>query len=215
MHTGRAFERLISFTDAVVAVAITLLILPIIDIRGTADETSVWAIMADHSSELITFGFTFVVVAIMWRTHNRVFNRMRAFDETVFWLNLLWLAAVVFLPWASALFGEGIGIASNDGTETEGMGGAGALYWMTLVVISGSGALMAAHVNRRPAMLENPDEASSKGAIRGFAFAAVFALIAVASLFFPVLASWLPLALIPISVWINVRAGKSEAEVTD
>lgn len=204
MHTGRAFERLIQFSDAVVAVAITLLILPIIDIRGDASEDSVWAVIADHSAEIITFVFTFIVVAIMWRTHNRVMNSLKGYDEFIFWMNLLWLMAVVFLPWTSALYGEGIGVASqrNDTLDT---GGSGTLYWMTLAAISLFGVAIVWHANKKPQMREDPNVISQAGAQRGLIFALAFVVLAVLSLIFPLLASWLPLILIPVSVWSNRR----------
>ncbi len=205
MHSGRAFERLITFTDAVVAVAITLLILPIIDIRGDSQEDSVWAIIGDHSSEIITFAFTFIVVAIMWRAHNRVMNSLKGYDEFIFWMNLIWLMAVVFLPWTSALYGEGIGVAAQV-NNTLDTGGSGTLYWLTLAVISASGAAIVWHANRKPDLREEGESSVSRAGVRrGVIFTVSFIVLAMLSLILPLLASWLPLALIPVSIVSNRR----------
>lgn len=83
MTTGRAFDRLVNFTDAVVAVAITLLLLSVVDIRGTADEQTVWAVIADNAPQVVAFIFTSLVVAAMWLVHNRLFNGLRGFDRTM------------------------------------------------------------------------------------------------------------------------------------
>ena len=56
--------------------------------------------------QISTFLFTFYVVAIMWLAHNRILNEMRAYDPFIFWINTTWLAAIVLLPWISALYGE-------------------------------------------------------------------------------------------------------------
>lgn len=204
MTTGRAFERLVAFTDAVVAVAITLLILPIIGIRGTGDEQTVWTIISDHSSEIFTFLFTFLVVGVMWLAHNRAFDRMRGFDGTVFMVNLLWLAGIVLLPWASSLYGEGIGVASSEWSGGEGLGGAGMFYWSLLAALSLLTSTFSLHVKRHPELID-PENARLMPShpLRMVVYPILFLLIGVISLMAPVFASWLPFALFPIGYFFN------------
>jgi uncharacterized membrane protein len=200
IHTGRDFERLINFSDAVVAVAITVLVLAIVDIRPTSADTSIWSTISANAGQLYTFLFTFLVVGIMWLAHNRVLNQLRGFDGMTFWLNLLWLAGIAFLPWPSAMFGEGF--MSTDGDRLNGIG---LLYWLTLAFISVLGWLIAWHAQRVPELLE-PERmhqafpTSSIGHYRGLVFAVLFVVIGLSTMVANELASWLPLLIIPVSV---------------
>lgn len=211
MVSGRAFDRLVNFTDAVVAVAITLLVLAIVDIRGTSSEQTVWQIVGDHGSEITTFLFTFVVVAVMWQVHNRVFNRLHGYDSVVFWLNLAWLVGIAFLPWPSALYGEGIGVNAGQWSGGQGLGGAGLLYWGTLAWLSLATQLIAWHVRAHPELVDPSAGPDSRHPLRGFVFAAAFIVFGIVSLFAPGLSQWLPFLLIPL----GTRFGSREQQDDD
>lgn len=204
VYRGRAFDRLVTFTDAIVAVAMTVLVLSIVDIRGTSEEMNVWQVINDNSSSIITFAFTFIVVAVMWNVHNRMFNSINGYDNTIFWLNVLWLISIVFLPWPSALYGEGFGVASTVATNGDVAGGAGLLYWANLAVISLTASLITTYVLKHPHLLdteaENAIELKRRGQWRGYIFFLYFILIGVLSLFLPGIASWLALGIIPLTI---------------
>jgi len=190
----------VNFTDAVTAVAITLLVLSIVDIRGTATETNVWQIISQNSNQLITFAYTFFVVGVMWMVHNRTLSSLRAFDNTIFSVNLLWLMGIVLLPWPSALAGEGIGIAAAPSSHEYAQTGAGMLYWGNLAFISIMSSLLAWHIRRHPE-LDDPDAPRTYShPLRLVVYPMIFLLLGVGTLAFPVAGSWLPLLLIPIGI---------------
>ena len=197
---GRSLERLINFTDAVVAVAITLLVLSIVDIRGTDNDETVWQVIADNASVLITFTFTFVVVAMMWRVHTRVLSSLVAYDSVLFWLNLIWVFGIVVLPWTSALFGEGIAGNVRQWSGGQGLGGAGMLYWGTLAAISGVTGLMNRHLSKHSELVGEREDAVYDGRLRSILYTSTFAGIGVISLFAPALSWWLPLGLFPLGI---------------
>lgn len=202
MFDKRSFDRLVNFTDAVVAVAITLLVLSVIDIRPRSGEQTVWQVIGDNSSQLTTFGFTFVVVAVMWQAHLRVFHRLVAFDATIFWLNLMWLIGIVLLPWTSSLYGEGMGVANSDFSGGEGLGGTGLLYWLNLTAISVAAALIGVHADRTP-RLRDPDVPAVTRPRRGFIFAGLFVIVGVATVVAPVFGSWLALIFVPLGIILS------------
>lgn len=202
MWEHRSFDRLVSFTDAVTAVAITLLILPIISVRPSSDDSTVWQVVSDNSGPLISFGFTFVVVAVMWQVHLRVFHRLRAFDATIFWLNNLWLIAIVLLPWTSSMYGEGIGTSGGEYSGGEGLGGTGLLYWGNLALVSWAGALIGLHSDRHPE-LRDPEIAAVASPRRGFIFGVGFLVVGVATVVSPIFGPWLALGLIPLGFLLS------------
>ena len=200
VYTGRAYDRLINFTDAVVAVAITLLVLSIVDIRGDIQESTVWQIIGDHSSELITFAYTFLVVGVMWMVHNRTLCTLRGFDGPLFMLNLLWLMGIVLLPWPSALAGEGIGIGAVQGDGELGQSGAGMFYWGTLAFISAMAGLLSVHIDRHPELQDPDARRPLTHPWRRTLYPIIFLLLGVSTMIMPIVGSWLPLLLIPIGI---------------
>jgi len=203
VSSTRAVDRLINFSDAVVAVAVTLLALPLVDIRPASGE-SVGQVIGENIGPIIAFVFTFLVVALMWSAHNRILNGIRDFDGTLFWLNTVWLALVVLLPWVSAMFGESQMV--GDVGEWPGVA---ALYWGTLGAISLLGWCMSWHLSRHRELLDEHEAATRTlgSARRGLVFGAYFVLIGVVAEVAPDIASWLPLGIIPLSVWLRPARG--------
>ena len=97
--------RLEGFSDGVVAIAITLLVLPLVDIARESGHDSVWSILSNNSGAFIAFAISFVVIADLWMIHHRIFASIADCDRALVRLTLLWLFTVVFLPFPTALVG--------------------------------------------------------------------------------------------------------------
>ncbi len=195
---GRSFDRLINFSDAVVAVAITVLVLPIADITLARGEDSVWKVLADHAGEVITFFFTFFVVSILWLTHNRIMNQMRGYDGVFFWLNTAWLAGIAFLPVTSALYSDGGANGVSGWFSGENLGGSGMLYWGSLSLISFMSTLMSVHARKNPHLYDQEQHGGHtwQSTTRGWMYTVYFLVIGVVSLFSTAVSSYLPIGLI-------------------
>ncbi|MGW0039216.1 TMEM175 family protein [Gordonia sp. NPDC003376] len=103
-RTEEGFRRLIAFTDAVVAIALTLLVLPLADFAGDIERgTHLWTVFADHDVELLSFAISFVVIWMLWRQHHRSMEYFRFYDSGLMNLTFLWLFTIVVLPFATAL----------------------------------------------------------------------------------------------------------------
>ncbi|TKV60616.1 DUF1211 domain-containing protein [Nakamurella flava] len=97
-----AAERLTFFSDAVVAIAMTLLALELPVPEGLS-IAELWHSVSDGWFEYAAFVLSFVVIAQQWTGHHRLFRYVFATDRTLVTLNFLWLFAIVVTPFATKL----------------------------------------------------------------------------------------------------------------
>ncbi len=105
--TGSSLSRVIGFSDGIVAVAITLLALPLAAIDVPADMSNPFQIITENWPPIAAFLLTFLIVFLLWQGHHRVFENFVAINNQIMWLNALWLLTIVFLPWPSRLLDLG------------------------------------------------------------------------------------------------------------
>ena len=198
----RSFDRMVNFTDAVVAIAITLQLLPLMDIKGPGSGSSMLDVLLENSSQLFAFLISFLIIAYLWIKHNQVFNILRTYDVFISWLNTFWMLGIVFFPWPAAMYGS---LTSEEFAESHGVG---LLYWWTLAAISGLGCLIARHAWHNPHLLEScvrdiHDKRNGYGAQRGVGFFIYFLVIGVVSEFAPQFAPYLMFGIIPINLLLK------------
>jgi uncharacterized membrane protein len=105
---GRDLDRIVFFSDAVFAIAITLLVLDI-KVPEIPDD-----LVADElSAQLLAlwpkyFGYvlSFVVIITFWNSHHSIVSGIRGYDRGLIWLNSIFLMFVAFVPFPTALISE-------------------------------------------------------------------------------------------------------------
>ena len=104
-HTERdyGFERLIFFSDAVFAIAITLLVL---DVKLPHGPLPLGQALADTAPKLFAFLLSFMVIGLYWLNHHRLFGRVTGFTPALLRVNLLLLLTVSFLPFPTSVLAE-------------------------------------------------------------------------------------------------------------
>ncbi|MFT3715082.1 MAG: TMEM175 family protein [Gordonia sp. (in: high G+C Gram-positive bacteria)] len=114
-RTGEGLKRLTAFTDAVVAIALTLLVLPLTDLADDRHppEQTVWSFLAANSDTLISFGVSFAVIWVMWRHHHRLIEYFATYDDTLVRLHFVWLLTIVVMPFSTALMSSPLRWAST------------------------------------------------------------------------------------------------------
>jgi uncharacterized membrane protein len=101
----RNLERFLTFVDAVVAIAITLLVLPLVEFSGELRDSdlTVASLLREHSSELWAFFLSFAVIAKFWLIQHRSARHVIAYNNRYATLTILWLLTIVFLPFTTSL----------------------------------------------------------------------------------------------------------------
>lgn len=101
-------DRVLNFSDAIFAFAATLLVLKI-DLPSIPPElidanlgTEILRLWPQYFANLITF----FVIGYYWLTHHAIFNMIKRFNQTLFWLNIVFLVFISFLPFPVDLFGD-------------------------------------------------------------------------------------------------------------
>ena len=93
-------NRLESFSDGVIAVAITLLVL---GISVPPDAKHLASDLGNRWPEYAAYVISFITIGIIWINHHAMISRLREADHTILILNLLLLMTIAVLPFATEL----------------------------------------------------------------------------------------------------------------
>jgi len=94
-----AKTRLEAFSDGVFAIAITLLVITLLEIRGD---------LAHHWPSYAAFAFSFLTIGVMWVNHHHLMDQFERADRVLLFLNLLLLMGIVFIAFPTGLVGQDI-----------------------------------------------------------------------------------------------------------
>ena len=86
------YDRVLFFSDAVFAIAITLLAF---DLRKTN--------LHHAQPGLIGFGISFAVIGLFWLGHHAIFRYITALDRRLITINLIFLGFIALLPYPTRL----------------------------------------------------------------------------------------------------------------
>ena len=101
-------ERLIFFSDAVFAIAITLLVIDIgvPEVPATQPNAMLAEELLALLPQFVSFGLSFLAIGTFWLTHHRLFTYIESCSRRLLSLNLLFLLFVSLVPFSSALLGR-------------------------------------------------------------------------------------------------------------
>ena len=104
---AKLLERLTFFSDAVFAIAITLLVIEIRPpILHGASEAALGSALAALIPNYIGFFVSFFVIGRFWLGHHRLFGQLARADDRLTFANLLMLLGIAFMPFPTAVFSE-------------------------------------------------------------------------------------------------------------
>src|SRR5215831_4521715 len=94
-------SRLEAFTDGVIAIIITIMVLELKVPHGSEPELllAVWPVF-------LSYFLSFLMVAIYWVNHHQLFHGLRHVDNRILWCNIFWLFCLSLIPFSTAYMGE-------------------------------------------------------------------------------------------------------------
>lgn len=195
----KSSERLVFFTDAVVAIALTLLVLPLTDLVPelvVEHRPAVEAVTANWS-KIFSFVLSFAVIGRFWSVHHAIFEHVRRYSTALVYVNFLWLLTIALLPFPTELIGA---------YQTERF--TVLFYLGTLLASSLCHTTMVFIIRRDPEIRADAEPVSDETFWTHVLSAGVFALAVVVALVKPSLAYYVLLLLLfpaRIAGWLLAR----------
>ncbi len=184
--------RVEAFSDGVMAIAITLLVLDlkVPPLDAVTPGTLVVALAARWPS-YVAYLAAFLTIGIIWLNHRTLVDRIARFDGRLHWLNLMLLLGVATLPWPTSLVAEYVQRGGPDAST------AAALYGLTATLMALPWGFIWRHLADRPELLEpgyDPAYARAEWR-RGFVGLPIYAFATLVALVLPLVALALYLAI--------------------
>lgn len=160
-------DRFKAFVDAVVAIAMTLLILPLLESIADASQRELGTaeFLMEHSGQLMSFALSFVLIATFWMEHHRVYAGVTAITAPLLWFNVAWMLTIVWLPVPTAMLGQMVA----DPLQA-------VLYIGTLVLTQITTLAGKLYLLRHPAMATYPPKVLRAGAYGDIASITLFVI---------------------------------------
>ena len=201
-RSDHALERLVFFSDAVFAIAITLLVIelhpPHVDHAG--GHVAYINALLEMAPNFFGFFVSFWVIAAFWAGHHRAFALSGHYAQSLIMPNLALLCAIAFMPFTTAFMAEYLGQAVPTALYNVVLIITGILN-MRLIRIATSAPVVADHVDRATILLTR-----SRG--WGVTLGAVCAL----ALSF-VDARFSQMALLTIPLWMRLAANRARRQL--
>lgn len=99
----RDVDRLATFSDAVFAIAMTLLALGLV---LPAHAHSLEAALRSLHAKYVSFAISFLVIGVYWMAHHALFAVIVRHDRRLLWINLFLLMSIVLTPFATSVLAD-------------------------------------------------------------------------------------------------------------
>jgi len=113
---GRDTARLVTFSDGVFAISITLLVL---EIQPPGDYGDLLHGLLDLWPSYLAYALTFLFIGQVWANHHVMFDHIRGANRGVLLLNTLLLMVVAFLPFATSVLAGAFRDGDGERTATK------------------------------------------------------------------------------------------------
>jgi uncharacterized membrane protein len=143
--------RAIAFSDGVLAIIITLLVL---DLRPPDSESGQLLMgLLNQWPTYLAYIASYLYVGVVWTNHRAVFRHIRYMDTGLHWVNLAVLFTTGLLPFPTAVMAEAIG-GGNLADEQTAVG----LYALIGTLLCVSWLLFFHYLSQHPEVLQHEDD---------------------------------------------------------
>lgn len=156
--SGLSKHRIEALTDGIYAVAMTLLVieLKLPNAEAIHSQSELIGGVIHLIPKFIAWIISFLVLALFWLGHHRLFHFVRQVDGKLLALNLVQLGLASLMPFCSALSGEfGLTLFAQ------------VFYSVNMILMSAVSILVAKHIHRHPELCIQP---VSKGMYKAAVF---------------------------------------------
>ena len=176
----RDLDRLLTFVDAIVAIAITLLVLPLAELATHADDyDTVGSLLREHSEELWSFVLSFYVIARLWMSQHHAVSPLLVGNTRIVGLLIAWTFTIVVVPFPTSL----VAVSGHDAVTK-------VLYVGTMATSIGIIGLLRVEIGRHPELTDGTPYAGPVGGLvtAGLMLLALMLMLTVPSTsYFPML----------------------------
>lgn len=143
-HIPLQKQRLEAFSDGVIAIVITLMILEIKipEVTGNASAGEIWNSWFNAIPLLIAYILSFVILGVLWVNHHQFFQQVKHIDRKLLWYNLHLLFWMCIIPLPTAFLG--LHFERPEAT---------ALYGFNMFMTASAFALMREYVHKNEHLL--------------------------------------------------------------
>jgi len=169
-------ERFKAFVDAVVAIAMTLLILPLMEAVSDAASGKLTTadFFSEHSGQLLSFALSFVLIATFWIGHHNQYRDVEWMTGPLMWINIAWMVTIVWLPVPTAMIGQ----MSTDALQT-------VVYIGTLILTQVTTLAAWVYLRKHPSLTTAPPATLRAGVIGDLSAIILFAIALAIALLLP------------------------------
>jgi uncharacterized membrane protein len=200
-------ERMILFSDAVFAIAITLLVieLKVPEVEKPVEESILLEKLAHMIPKFFGFVISFMFIGIYWTVHHRLFGYVINYTPKLLRLNLLFLFAVALMPFSTAFYSEYI--MKHAITPV-------VFYTVNIIMLGIFNLFMWRHIgNPKNQLSEGLSQADAKYfSLRAIVVPIMFTVFAFVYLINPIVASYLPI-MIPLVMRVIKKRHEKKTKV--
>jgi len=134
-------ERVVTLSDGVFAIVVTILVLEI-GVPEGLPEQSLRVVLEELRPSLVAWVVSFMIAGMYWVAHRDLFSRVKSVNRDLVWLNLLFLLPVSLIPFAASVLGK----YPDEPIALH-------LYGVVMIVATVMRTVLYWYVTRRPALL--------------------------------------------------------------